>query len=323
MKKIKQWTLVILSMLLLLACTQPYKGLKKMEFSELKYPFPVQYAELSKQIKLAYMELGNGEQTILFVHGLGSYAPAWKKNMPALSKQARCIAVDLPGYGKSSKGDFPFTMEFYADVLKDFIHTKGLKNVFIAGHSMGGQIAMVMALKYPQLVKGLILIDPAGFEEFTPGEKQWFREVMSVELVKNTPVQTIRANVVANFYNMPEDAEFMITDRIALREAKDFDWYCYTVSRSVAGMVDQPVIDKLELIRQPTLIIFGANDNLIPNPYLHGGRTADVAKIGQQKIKNSRLVLIPECGHFAQFEKPERVNAEIESFLKTVKNKGK
>ncbi len=312
----------ILILFVVQACVQPYKGLQKMEFSDLKYPFPVKYEKLSDEVTLAYMEMGKGPSTIIFVHGLGSYAPAWQKNLLPLSKQARCIAVDLPGYGKSSKGAFPFTMEFYADILNEFIRQKNLKNVLIAGHSMGGQIAMVMALKYPHLVKGLILIDPAGFEEFSEGEKQWFKDIMTVDLVKNTPVQTIRANVVANFYNMPEDAEFMIADRIALRQAKEFEWYCYTVSKSVAGMVDQPVIDKLQNIRQPTLIIFGANDNLIPNPYLHGGKTEDIARIGQRKIKNSRLLLIPKCGHFAQFEKPDEVNKAIEQFLNEVKMKG-
>ncbi|EHO39814.1 alpha/beta hydrolase fold containing protein [Caldithrix abyssi DSM 13497] len=305
------WSLI----LLLTACMQPYKGLKPMEFSELSYPFPVRYQQLANQINLAYMELGTEGPALIFIHGLGSYAPAWKKNLPELSKIARCFAVDLPGYGKSSKSAYPFTMEFYADVIKEFAAAKQLSRVIIVGHSMGGQIGMVMALKYPQLVSGLVLIDPAGFEAFTPGEKQWFKEVMSVDLVKNTPVQTIRANVVANFYNLPKDAEFMITDRIALRQAGDFEWYCYAVSRSVAGMVDQPVLDKLDKIMQPTLIIFGKNDNLIPNPYLHGGKTEDIARLGKEKIANSQLLLIPNCGHFAQFEKAQEVNKAIKQFL--------
>jgi pimeloyl-ACP methyl ester carboxylesterase len=143
-----------------------------------------------------------------------------KKNIAALKENFRCIAVDLPGYGKSDKADYAYSMTFYGEQIKSMIAKLNLQNVYLAGHSMGGQIAMVMGLRYPDLIKGLILINPAGFEEFSEGEKEWFREVMTVDLVKLTPVQTIRANVVTNFYEMPEDAEFMITDRIALRGGK-------------------------------------------------------------------------------------------------------
>ncbi len=309
-----KFSFLVLSVLLLVACS-PYKDLTKMEFEDLKYPFPVKYAQL-KEAKIAYIDEGTGDKTILFIHGLGSYLRAWDKNIPELSKKYRCIAIDLPGYGKSSKELHPGTMEFYADIVAEFINKLQLKNVTLAGHSMGGQISMVFALKYPNLVKNLILVDPAGFEAFNEGEKQWFRDVMTVNAVKLTPVQTIRANLISNFYNLPDDAEFMITDRIALRDAKDFDKYCYTVAKSVHGMVDQPVINLIDRINIPTLIIFGENDNLIPNPYLHGGKTVDIAKIGHEKIKNSTLVMIPECGHFAQYEKFNEFNNAVLNFLK-------
>ena len=314
--KIKQIFLIPVLIMMLSSCMRPYKNLTTLEFSELKYPFPVKTAELSNDIKIAYVDEGSGEETIIFVHGLGSYLPAWKKNVAALKENFRCIAVDLPGYGKSSKEVYPLTMEFYADVLAEFIDKLNIDNATIAGHSMGGQIGIVMALKYSQKVKRLILAAPAGFELFTDGEKQWFREVMTVDFVKLTPAQLIRANIVVNFYNMPDDAEFMVTDRIALRKARDFEKYCYTIVKSVAGMVDQPVYDLLEKITQPTLIIFGENDNLIPNRYLHGGTTYNVAKVGDQKIPNSKLVMVKKCGHFVQFEKPEVFNQAVIEFMK-------
>lgn len=298
-------------------CMAPYSNIKPLKsLSELNYPYEVKYQKLSGDIDLAYIDEGRGDQTILFIHGLGSYLPAWKKNIETLKSSYRCIAVDLPGYGKSSKKPHTGMMEFYADVMAELIDKLALKNVVVAGHSMGGQIGITMALKYPDKIKKLILIDPAGFERFTEGEKQWFREVMTVKFVKETPPQQIRANLMANFCNTPDDAEFMITDRIAMRTASDFEHYCYAVTRSVHGMVDQPVVDLLDKIDQPTLILFGENDNLIPNPYLHGGKTADIAAIGKAKIKNSQMILIPQCGHFAQFEKADAVNQAVQDFLK-------
>lgn len=138
---------------------------------------------------------------------------------------------------------------------------------------------------------------------------------MTADAVRLTPVQQIRANLAANFHNTPADAEFMVTDRIALREAADFKFYCEAIVKSVHGMLDEPVYEYLPGIAQPALIIFGENDNLIPNPYLHGGRSRDIARIGQERIPDNRVLLIPGCGHFAQFEKPAAVNEAIESFL--------
>ncbi|WKZ70488.1 MAG: alpha/beta hydrolase [Melioribacteraceae bacterium] len=300
---------------LLIACS-PYGNLSKMEFDELQYPYEVHKVNLDDGRTIAFVDEGESEEVIIFVHGLGSYLPAWKKNIEELKNNYRTIAIDLPGYGKSSKEPHEGTPEFYADVISNLMKKLNIEKANIAGHSMGGQAAITMAIKYPEQVKGLILVAPAGIESFTEGQKEWFREVMTVQGVKLTPVNQLRANVYANFYNMPDDAEFMITDRIALREAEQFDNYCYAVVQSVNGMVDQPVVNLLDRITQPTLIVFGENDNLIPNPYLNPGYTSEVAQKGKELIPNSELVMIPECGHFLQFEKPEVFNDAVKNFLR-------
>jgi pimeloyl-ACP methyl ester carboxylesterase len=287
-----------------------------MEFEDLQYPYEVHKVKLDDGRTIAYVDEGSSDEVIIFVHGLGSYLPAWKKNIEGLKNDFRTIALDLPGYGKSSKELHPGTPEFYADVIVQFMDKLGIEKANISGHSMGGQAAITMALKYPDRVKNLILVAPAGIEEFTEGQKEWFREVMTVQGVKLTPVNTLRANVYANFYNMPDDAEFMITDRIALRDAEQFENYCYTVVQSVNGMVDQPVVHLLDRISRPTLIVFGENDNLIPNPYLNPGFTREIGEKGNKLIPNSKLVMIPECGHFLQFEKPDVFNKAVREFLK-------
>lgn len=308
-------TISILLTTLLIACS-PYGNLSKMEFEELQYPYEVHKVQLDDGRTIAYVDEGNSDEIIIFVHGLGSYLPAWKKNIEGLKNDFRTIAIDLPGYGKSSKELHTGTPEFYADVLVQFMDKLGIEKASISGHSMGGQAAITMALKYPDRVKNLILVAPSGIEEFTEGQKEWFREVMTVQSVKLTPVNALRANVYANFYNMPEDAEFMITDRIAFRDAEQFENYCYTVVQSVKGMVDQPVEHLLDRITQPTLIVFGENDNLIPNPYLNPGFSREIGEKGKKLIPDSELVMIPECGHFLQFEKPEVFNKAVREFLK-------
>ncbi len=298
-------------------CLRPYTEIEPMKsLEELVYAYPVKKAALPSGIEIAYVDVGRGDKTIIFIHGLGSYLPAWNKNIEKLKSDYRCIAIDLPGYGKSSKQPHSGKMSFYASVIRELAKELQLTKVTLAGHSMGGQISMVAAMNYPDLVEGIILVAPAGFERFTEGQKQWFRNVMTLEGVKNTSAEDIQTNLAVNFYNMPADAEFMITDRIAMRSASDFDHYCYAVVQSVNGMVDEPVIDALDKINIPTLIIFGENDNLIPNRFLNPGRTRKIAEIGHRGIKGSSLLMVKKAGHFVQYEKYREVNQAIRDFLK-------
>ncbi len=311
--KINSITLILL--LLVTACN-PYKNLTKINsMSELKYDYPVHYADLNGGIKLAYIDEGKGGETILMIHGLGSYLPAWKKNVSELSKDYRVIAIDLPGYGKSSKDPHSGLMSFYAGVIAEFIQKMDLGKVNLAGHSMGGQISMVLTLEKPELVKRLILVDPAGFEVFHAGQKNWFKDVMTPNLVRLTTVEAIETNLASNFYRMPDDARFMIEDRIVMRDASDFEAYCLAVARSVHGMVEEAVIDKISGINVPTLIFFGENDMLIPNRYLNPGFTVKIAESGAKLIKDSKLVMVPKCGHFMMFEKSEVFNSETRKFI--------
>jgi len=314
-KKMKIKSFIPFILLLLTACA-PYQNLTKLSsMKDLKYDFPVKYAELSNGVNLAYVDEGKGSETILMIHGLGSYLPAWKKNIGELSKNYRIIAVDLPGYGKSSKLPHSGLMTFYASVIAELIQKLDLGPVNLAGHSMGGQIAMVLALEKPELVKRLILVDPAGFEAFHAGQRNWFKDVMTPNLVRLTTVEAIETNLASNFHRMPDDARFMIEDRIAMRDASDFEAYCLAVARSVHGMVDEPVLDKISGINVPTLIFFGEDDMLIPNRYLNPGFTSKIAYAGAALIKGSKLVMVPDCGHFMMFEKSEVFNSETRNFI--------
>ena len=302
------------------ACSTPYSAIRNIKsFDELNYKYPVKKVYLPEnEFTIAYTDEGKGDNTIILIHGLGSYLRAWEKNIGELSKNNRVIAIDLPGYGKSSKEPHTGMMTFYAGIVNELVKELKLNKVVIGGHSMGGQIGMTTYLKYPQIVKGLVLAAPAGFERFTKGQKQWFRDVMTVDGVRLTTPEGIQNNLASNFYRVPKDADFMVSERMEMRSADDFIPYCYAVVQSVHGMVDNPVIDYLQDIKVPTLIFFGENDNLIPNRYLNPGRTVEIAKYGASKINNSKLVMIPKTGHFLMFEKPEVFNKETIDFIKSL-----
>ncbi len=278
---------------------------------------PDKYVKLSGGIEIAYTEQGEGDQTLLFVHGLGSNKKSWQKNIAALSAHYRCIALDLPGYEASSKGDYPFSMHFFAETIAEFISQLKLQKVTLIGHSMGAQVSVTLALMKPGLIEKLILIAPAGFETFSDTEKAWFKAVYTPAVVKATSVEQIRKNFEINFFSFPEDAAFMIEDRLKLREMPEaYEYYCNMIPQNVMAMLNEPIFERLSEIKIPVLIIFGANDQLIPNQLLHKGLTVfEVARKGHFKIDNSKLAFLPNAGHFVQWDQAEAANQTIRAFL--------
>ena len=314
----KRLTIILLggALMVLGGCAGSHQWyhLPSLEFDEVDYVYPTKTVAV-RNLEVACIDEGRGDDTLLLIHGLGSNAKGWLRNIDAWSERHRVIAVDLPGYGKSTKGDFDYTLPFYVTVLCELLDALGVDEAVWVGHSMGGQIALVAALERPERVSDLVLVSPAGLEVFDEGEGHWLSHAVTPEFVRDTPIRNIAINLKSNFYDTPPEAEFMITDRIQIRGAGDFEDYCYAVSRNVAAMIDSPVRERLGQITQPTLVLFGERDRLIPNPYLHGGWTKDVAAIGDLEIPGSKVVLLPECGHFVQFEKAEETNAEVLDFL--------
>jgi pimeloyl-ACP methyl ester carboxylesterase len=286
----------------------------KIEFDDLEYPFKTHILELPGNLRVAYCDEGEGDETILFVHGLGSYIPAWQKNIRELRSQYRCIALDLPGFGKSSK-QHSITLDFYAHVVKGVIDKLGLKNVTLCGHSMGGQISILAALRNPKTVTKLILIAPSGIEVYSEIEQTLLSPFTYIPWTQFWSPAQIYAVYHANFYEMPPDAMFMIRDRIGVASAEDFPHQARITMECIRAMALEPVFSRLSSIKQRTMIVFGRQDALIPNRLLHGGTPKDIAKLAESKIPNSKLVMVNYAGHIVQFEQAEEVNREIMHFL--------
>ena len=281
------------------------------------YGFPEHTVALADSLEIAYVDAGKGKSTLIFIHGLSSYVRAWERTLPELSRNSRCLALDLPGYGKSSKGHYPGTMDFYAEVIHLFIQRLHLKNVTLVGHSMGGQIAVTLALKYPGEIQKLVLSSPAGFETFTEPEKLQLRNFYTVPSIQNTPVAQVRTNHKYNFYRMPPAVDRWIAERLRMMQCDDFGLYALTVVNSMSGMLDGPIFDRLPQVQQPTLVVFGAEDFLIPNRALHPQlTTAQVAAAGVARLPHAQQVLLSEAGHFAHYEQAAEFNKLVAAFVR-------
>jgi len=301
--------------LLLLLSTACF-GQETPSFNGVDYPYEMQFAELQNGETVAYYDSGSDDETLVLIHGLGSYMPAWKMNIGPLSESYRIIALDLPGYGKSSKTAEEYTLRLFAESVSMLMDELDIASATIMGHSMGGQIAVHFAASYPEQVDRLILSAPAGFEQFTEQDRMVFRATVSAAAITATPEAMVRQNMRATFYEFPAEAEYMINDRLQMMKEPEFENYTRAQAESVFAMLNEPVWDLMPNITQPTLVVFGKQDALIPNLYLHPALTTEgVANAGFGRLPNSTLKLIDEAGHFVHFEKSDEFNRAVLEFL--------
>ncbi|MEQ8704740.1 MAG: alpha/beta fold hydrolase [Phaeodactylibacter sp.] len=274
------------------------------------------FVELPNGTKVHFTDRGQGP-VLLMVHGLGSNLKAWGKITPLLLPHYRCVALDLPGYGLSDKGDHAFDIPFFAKTVLQFIQATGLNRPTLLGHSMGGQASIFAALQEQSRFSKLVLLAPAGFERFNAAAREWLRAFYKPALIRATPVHQIERNFHANFYQFPADAQFMIADRMALRaNTAAYAHYCKMIPKCVLGMLDYPVFDRLPDLLLPTLVLYGNNDALIPNSMINPGLTTEqVAREGTAQLPDARLHFLPGCGHFVQWECADEAATHIRSFV--------
>jgi pimeloyl-ACP methyl ester carboxylesterase len=269
-------------------------------------------------VQLAYTDAGKSEETILFIHGLGGSRKHWQQTIPALSSEYRTLAVDLPGYGDSRLREVPqdSLLHFFANSLWSLMDSLSIPKAHVVGHSMGGQIAMLLALEHPERVQKLVLVAPAGIETFTEREAQGLRTFAANTYPQKHSEVQIRQNYALNFYQMPEAAEGLIQDRIALNDSFYFPIYANVLIKAVEGMLATPLASRFPELEPPTLLLFGEEDQLIPNRYLHPGLTREaLARQGQQAIPKSQLIMLSEVGHLLMIEQPEAFNQALKIFL--------
>lgn len=273
------------------------------------------FLALSNGANMAYIDEGAGEQTIVFIHGLANYSLGWKHNIEELRRDFRCIAVDLPGNGYSGRGDYPYSMEFFADCIYELIDKLQLSKVCLAGHSMGGQVAITTVLKYPNAADKLVLCAPAGFETFDEWERPMYKASLMLFDMFSSQENSLAKSLQHSFYLFPAEAREMINELVDLLKTYPAKDYRAMMEGCIHGMLYEPVWDKLGLILQPTLVLFGEKDTFVPNKILHPVSTRQIAEAGTNKMLNAELEMLSRCGHFLQWEKAGDVNYYVRRFL--------
>ncbi len=325
----------ILLAVVLSGCVHSYESAPALKFTDMAYTsvtgaawkegaLKLEGAETTWKLgghhTLRYVEFNpEGARTVLFLHGLGSNLKFWRYQLDAFAaKGFRVIAIDQLGFGKSDKpAQFPYSMDAQADVVVEVLEKLAIPRAVVIGHSMGGEVALTLAIRFPEKVEALVLTSPAGFEKFSPREKKWFEKVFSSTFVKSTPEYGVWGGIrYNNFMQWKPEFEWLIEERVRLAKTEEFDAYAYAQVRAVDGLTHNDFVrDSLGQVKAKTLIIFGEDDRLIPNPFLHGGRARQVMEYGAGKIVGSTLVGLPNCGHTVQMDCAEPYNSAALAFL--------
>ena len=283
----------------------------------INYPFNVQYCDIDTSIQIAYCDEGKGASTLLFVHGLGNYIPVFKHNINVLKEHARCVAIDLPGNGLSSRGEYPFTMTFYAESIVRFIQQMELSNVVLIGHSMGGHVSLLAALNHTQLIHKLVLLGSSGLEYFTEMEKTVLKGVLHLGSLFYGNAGGLELAIKKSYYaTVGKDAEQIRSDLMQFMEADTPNYWQNMIKKNMESMLIEQVFSDLKYLKQETLILFGKEDEFIPNKFVH---KTDSPEMLCERVRNiiptCSTKVLPACGHFVQIEAAEIVNASILEFI--------
>lgn len=257
-----------------------------------------------KDLKLRYLEAGHGnDKHVLFIHGLGSSADRWLNIPKILSKRFHTIALDLPGFGKSSKpSTINYTIESFRDTITEFLNEISIDDskTSIVGHSLGGYIAAELTIENPKLVEKLVLIDSSGMlKKPTPLLEEYLQAAVNPSTMK---VRKVFEQMVADPSRITSSLVDGFISRILEPNAK------YSFSSTLEYSANTQIgLERLKQIYDvPTLILWGIEDKVIPPEH---------SRIFKESISNSHVEIIEDAGHAPFAEKPDQVCKLLEEFL--------
>jgi pimeloyl-ACP methyl ester carboxylesterase len=257
-----------------------------------------------------YIMEGLAEDTLplVLIHGTSASLHTWDTLSTLLKSKKRIIRLDLPAFGLTGPNRLnQYNFNFYNQFLDQFLNALKVTQCIVAGNSLGGSIAWNYALASPDKVKQLILLDASGYpkkdEKGSLGFKLAAVPVLNQALKHISPKSLIRKSLEDAFYNKTLVSETMVDQyndlllRIGNRGA-------------VLELFQHPMkpdATKIKNISQPTLIIWGKQDQLI---------SYQNASLFKQDIRNSSLLVLDKVGHIPMEEAPNQVATAILEFIK-------
>jgi pimeloyl-ACP methyl ester carboxylesterase len=260
-------------------------------------------AQTSKEVlvfgqKIQYVEAGTGP-TVILLHGLGGSSQAWQFNIGPLAEKYHVVVPDQIGFGKSDKPLVGYRIRTYVDFLDQFCKQLKIERATLVGNSMGGWIAAMFTAAFPDRVDKLVLVDAAGY---APPKDLDTRTLFALNPTTREGMKLLVAKV---FYNKAFLTDAAIDQAIAARLAAGDGYTINSITESIIRGEDF-LDDIVKTIKRPTLLIWGRQDGLVP---------LAMGERFNKDIAGSKMVVIDQCAHVPNFEKPGEFNAALLKFL--------
>lgn len=279
-------------------------------------------------IPIRWAEAGEGDAPpFLLLHGLGSDHAKWLDAMPHLAAHRRAIALDLPGFGRSGAPDASYAPSWVAGGVRAFCDAIGVERAIVVGNSFGGLVATYFAAAWPERCEAAVLVAPVlpndgpqpsakialGFlATALPGvgsvltRSYWRRppeRIVAESLARNTvdPARVspeTRARLLADAQRKAASPPLL---RAAYRSTRQTMW-------AVTGR-RETTWATLRSVRVPTLLLWGAEDRVLP---------AHIGHRAVERLPGSHLIVIDDCGHNPQMEKPEEFARAVGAFVRAL-----
>lgn len=264
------------------------------------------YADCANGYRMHYIDVGEGP-AVVYLHGSGPGASGhsnFKGNYPWLAEQGyRCIVIDIVGFGFSDKpDDVEYPLSFFVECARQTLDVIGIERASLVGNSLGGAIAIGMALEHPELVESLILMAPGGLspmEEYgqMEGMQKMFQVYGSGEPVTHEVMKDLFA------FGLMHDTRYATDELVAERMQ-----IMQLMNGQVMSAMQIPVlVDRLSELKCPVLGFWGTNERMMPDSGI-----MNFAKNCHQL----RLILVSECGHWVMVEHEGMFNRMCLDFLR-------
>lgn len=253
-------------------------------------------------VTLRVRDMGSGP-ALMMLHGLGADRRIWERAIARYADRWRVVAVDLPGHGASDKPDVWYTQRYFARVIRALGRVLQLDNIVLMGSSLGGRIALEIAATYPVWVRGLVLSAPAPLVGMWWKPMGWALSVLTAEtLVRWLMPLGIDRGFFDPTLHAATVRRALMTEQFA---RDDVPAFARAVARAVGGVLSADAPSTSE-IRQPTLLVWGREDRIVP---------LSNAEALQAVLPQARLVVVDECGHMPMLERPDAFLAATDDFV--------
>ena len=265
-------------------------------------PDRVAFRDLRERVEgglVAGTETGSGPP-ILLLHGLGGTWQYWSRTMELLAGSARCIALDLPGFGASDTPPGGFTLDSASDNLAAALRALGAGRAVVCGHSLGGPLGARFALRHPDAVSKLVLVGPSGLAPAPPWQRRVLRAVPAYNLLQLVPwpwerlllsIAPLRRAGLGLLVDNPS-----AFDPALLRRMVEGARHARALTPALSASFATGLDDDAPLVSAPIAAIWGSRDRMVPP------RDSEILA---RVVPSAEIHFLPGCGHLPMVERPE------------------